>query len=126
MITAREVLGSFPIIVNGVMTGTNQLTSLDIDARIGNIGSIQIAWTGTPNGTFTVQIPKSFDAITQQVTAWATLPVTNVAGAALTATGSAGDHQIDLGGVPFPKMRLIYVNSSGTGVLNAWATIKGI
>lgn len=118
---AKRVLHAYQIVggttgVSGTMTGTTAITAVATNiANLDNIG-FQISWTGTPNGTFQVQCsidgtnfyPLTFDP-------------------ALTApAGAAGSFLINLTLLPFPWIRLVYTNASGTGALTAWISGKDV
>lgn len=127
MSSGKQLIKDLPILVDGVMTGTNVLLSSEVDVSGMEKVFVNLAWTGTPNGTFVIQVPASFSAANPRiVSAWATLPVLNTSGTALTATGSASNHQVDVTQVSFSRIRVQYTNSSSTGTLNAWITAKGV
>lgn len=119
----KSYLRSARIITDGVMTGTNVLTSSEIDISAAEVAAIEIVWTGTPNGTFAVQacvnVAQPGTAPGAGVT-WQTI-VTPAA-----AAGVAGNHLINLSDMGFSKLRVTYTNSSSTGVLNAYITVKGV
>lgn len=124
MSSTRQLLQRLKIIDAQSMTGTSTINSTAIKCTGFDSCSIQLSWSGTPNGTFVVQIPVTFD-VSGGVTAWGTLPVTNTSGSTLTAAGSAGNHQIDVPFLSFSDIRVSYTNSSSTGTLDAWITLKG-
>jgi len=100
-------------IKNASMTSTVTGPTLDIQYE-DSIG-FQIVWTGTPSGTFDAQ--GSFDGIT-----WASITLSNV----ITASGSAGNGLIDMFGLSFPKLRLVYNPTGSTGTLNVIAGGKNL
>lgn len=114
------------IFVDGAMASTNTINSSEVDISGGQMVSLNISWTGTPNGTFAVQIPATFstDGLDTVLT-WATLPVVTTSGSAFTAAGSASSHQVEITAIAASRIRLQYVNSSSSGTLNAWLTLKG-
>lgn len=74
----------------------------------------QLVWTGTPNGTFYVQV--SNDSVT-----WADLTLSTP----VTASGSGDNAFIDIEtGAKY--VRLFYDRTSGTGTLDAYITGKSI
>jgi hypothetical protein len=87
-----------------------------------NIG-IQFLWTGTPTGTFDIQV--SADHQTDQngnvivVGNWVSLGVTPQP----SASGSSGSWYVDLNQLSAPFVRVVYTASGGAG--NATITIVG-
>ena len=54
-------------VTSGTMTGTSTIYSNIVDISIYDNVGLEVAWTGTPTGTFTVQVSnsgKSFNALT--------------------------------------------------------------
>lgn len=100
------------LITNGVMTGTDVLTSSIIDGlHMKNIG-IHGIWTGTPTGTLVIDY--SIDGVTY------------FSGAAIAdPAGSASDAAASIVDFAYRYIRVKYTNASGTGVLNVWAVAKG-
>lgn len=90
-----------------------------------NIG-IQLHWTGTPVGAFSIQISSNYRQDIEgnvQVTGnWVTLPLSP----AITAAGSADDAYIDLNQMSAMYMRIVYTRTSGTGTLDAYVVAKGV
>lgn len=87
-----------------------------------------ISWaaTGSPNGTFSVEVSNSYsvDATGKQNNAgnWTALTLSQ----AVSPTGSAGNAFIDIDGVAASWIRLTYTPSSGTGTMNAYLSGKVI
>ncbi len=109
--------GSVPSgILIGAMASTNTIYSQILDiSKMDNCG-LEVTWTGTPTGTFSVMVSNSginFYALTFNP--------------ALTQpSGSAGGYAIDLNQLPFKYMNLQYVNSSGSGSLTVYAQMKDL
>lgn len=109
-----------PKLINaGVMTGTATLTSNAFNIQnLDNIG-LQVKWTGSAVGTITVEgtldatdnnnwVPLEFDpALTQP-------------------NNNATSYLVRLNQVPYPYIRVKYVNASSTGVLNVWISGKDL
>lgn len=74
----------------------------------------QLVWTGTPTGTFTIEI--SNDEVS-----WIDVPLDT----AITAAGSADQAFIDLE-TAAKFTRVVYTRSSGTGTLNVHIVGKSI
>jgi len=90
-----------------------------------NIG-FQLVWTGTPTGSFDVQISMDHeeDSFGTVLTAgtWTSLTLSPT----ISAAGAADNAYIDLNQLSCPFVRVVYTRSSGTGTLNAYVTAKGI
>jgi len=102
------------IIADGVMTGTNVLTSAALPFENEDNMGIQLQWTGNPVGTFKVLVSNngvSFYSLSMTLGAPA---------------GSADGFVISLNQVPWKWVQLQYTNSSGVGVLNAWTLGKDL
>ncbi len=90
-----------------------------------NIG-IQLSFTGTPVGTFDVQISADHaqDANGNVTVAgnWISLTLDPVP----TASGSADSIYIDINQTSAPWLRVVYTRTSGSGTLNGYITAKGV
>ena len=118
---AVKSLPPFQIITNGVMTGTNVLTSTVTDIR--NLDNVAIAlqFTGTPTGTFAVNGSLDYNTATQ-VGTWIPLTLSP----APAAAGAASQILINMTGLAFPFIQATYTNTSGTGTLNAFIAAKAV
>ena len=98
--------GSIPSgVIAGVMSGTNTIYSNIIDvSRMDNDG-VEIAWTGTPTGTFSY-----YASVSGQFFFTITLTAANPA-------GSAGAFGLNLNQYPYKYFLIQYTNSSGSGLL---------
>lgn len=76
--------------------------------QIDNVG-IQLDFTGTPTGTFTVEAQRHPSAD------WVAIDF----GSTISASGAAGNHRISISSKE-NKVRVKYTRSSGTGTLNAY------
>lgn len=90
--------------------------------------SYDISWTGTPTGTFSVQVSNtvvlSAGGEVAQAGTWYDLPAAALVGTLPTATGAAGNGFIDIIGTQAYAVRLVYTATSGTGALTVVATAK--
>ncbi len=112
----KKFLAPYVLFSGGVMTGTSTLTSDPTNiANLDNVG-LQIAWTGTAVGTLSVKC--SIDNVTYSDLTFSPLLAQPV--------GVAGGYLISLNQLPFPWIKLVYVNASGVGVLNAQVCAKDI
>lgn len=100
------------LLAAGSMTGTSVITSSAIDLQTMHYSGLYASWTGTPNGTFSVQ--GSLDGVN-----FADMGITVNA-----AIGAAGSRAIDIGPTAFGFIRLQYTNTSGTGTLTVVGSAK--
>ena len=100
----------------GAMASTNTIYSNIIEiSRMDNVG-LEVAWSGTPTGTFSVLGSNSgvnfftltFNPILAQ------------------PSGSAGKMGIDLNQYPWKYLMLQYLNSSGSGTLTAYGQYRDL
>jgi|ERR1019366_6402085 hypothetical protein len=118
---SRPILSPQQVITNGDMTST--VTSLVTILQTTGKASYDISWTGTPTGTFNVQVSNTYtqDSSGQPANPgnWTTLTLS----APTLASGSSGNGFIDVTVTGAYAIRLQYAATSGTGTLNA--TIAG-
>jgi hypothetical protein len=100
------------IINAGTMTGTSVITSSIIDLSQASLLSLQLVWTGTPNGTAVVQV-------SNDTTTWSSFTITMP-----SIAGSAGNGAVQLADCAHQFARVVYTNSSSTGVLTVKASVK--
>ncbi len=103
-------------IVNIASAGSlaTDFTSTVIDARYYQSVTVQLVWTGTPTGNFTLEVSNE-----EVPTTWVT-----VASSTQAAGGAAGSKNYEpVGG--YAWYRVFYDSSSSTGTLTANACLKG-
>lgn len=113
------------IVVNNVIM-TADVISLPSNINAFGDCSYTLNWTGTPTGTFQVEVcndyvPSPPGVIPEEPMSGTWVPLT--LSTSVTASGSAGTAAIDIVGTSFAWIRLHYVFSSGTGHLTA--TVAG-
>lgn len=90
--------------------------------------SYDLLWTGTPTGTFQVQVSNTYKQASNGTVVnagnWTTLPTTAFAGTYPAPSGSAGNGFLDVVGTEAYAVRLVYVPVSGTGSLTVVASAK--
>lgn len=109
----KNVLKSFPMF-DAVSLGANATSS---ETSVINLdkASIHIVWTGSsPVGTITAQ------ARNGESDAWYVLDF----GAAISVSGSSGEHQLVFNELPFTDIRLLYTRTSGSGSITARLSAK--
>lgn len=110
------------VVLNGSMASTIH-SDPTIISNISMV-SYDIAWTGTPTGTFTVEVSNTYsknaDGSVKNPGNWTALTLS----APTTATGTSGTGFIDVDQIAAYAIRLTYTPASGTGVLNAVVASK--
>lgn len=91
-----------------------------------NVGIQLNVSSGTPTGSFKVQVSLDFERDNQGnvINAGNWIDVEDADGS--IASGSPANSYIDLNQLSAPYVRLSYTNSSGSGVLNAFICGKGL
>lgn len=105
------------IVTNGNMSGniTSTVVPLQYEDNVG----IQLVWTGSPVGTFAVQV--SLDQIN-----WIDLPSTAFNGTYPVPGTTSSPAYLDMALMSAAYIRLSYTSTSGTGTLNALLVAKGV
>jgi hypothetical protein len=111
------------------MTGTNVVLGSVIDMQdVDTNASLEIQITGTPNGTLTLEGSNQYHPLYNTAPTFVPLAagaanpaLPAVAGAALSLLSNLTAQAL---GCRYVRLR--YVNSSSTGVLNAWFHGRGI
>lgn len=121
---AIAVVRPYHVIVNGNMTGTITSSAQEIIYQ-DDIG-VQLDWTGTPTGTFDVQVSSNFVRDTNgnilNPGNWISVPYLPI----ITASGAGDDGVIDLKLLSAMYIRVVYNATGGSGTLNAYFTGKGL
>jgi hypothetical protein len=125
---AYNLLQPIYAIVNGDMSQPS-LTSQVVEIKNQDNVGIQLDWTGSPTGTFAIQISSNHKQQQQgqdtDVTvpgSWTTLPLNP----AITATGSPDTAYVDLNQMSAMYVRVVYTMVSGSGTLNCVIVAKGV
>lgn len=116
------------ISAGGVMTGTTVITSnpVRLDQIYGY--AIQAVYTGSPVGTLKLQASSDSPARQTQVSNGGPDVVTNWTDItdSSEAVSGAGSFMWNVTGCFYNYVRLVYTNASGTGVLTAKLSEKGV
>lgn len=118
----KNNIRQFELITAGNMAGN--LTSAATNIEFLDNIAIQLNFTGTPTGTFQVQVSVDYaqDAQGNITNAGHWVPV--LLPQTPTAAGAAGQIIIDLNQLASPWVRVFYSFTSGTGSLDAWISAK--
>lgn len=86
-----------------------------------NVG-IELIWTGTPTGSFTVEISIDYDPERHIAGNWVNLPLSPSIG----AVGTPDVAYIDLNQLSAPYIRVRFTRTAGTGTLDCYVAAKGV
>lgn len=84
--------------------------------------SYDIVWTGTPTGTFAIQVSNSYGL--NSAGTWYSLPSSSFTGTLPAPAGSAGSGFIDVVGTEAYAIRLSYTSVSGNGTCTVLPAAK--
>lgn len=116
MSSIKSALESFPIFDNVTINGDK--TSLETHVKPLDTVFFQVEWSAsTAVGVIKVQIP--YDKVNDL---WVDLDFASP----LAVSGASGSFSIKLREVPFSRVRLQYVSTSGSGTLSAFILGKGV
>lgn len=101
------------------VSSTNTYYSSPISARLGDGFSLQLRWTGTPTGTFTVWKANKPNPDRTNDADWDQDADFNGSGS-LAAAGAAGGASFSAMNAKNDLWRVKYVNASGTGTIFAY------
>ncbi len=114
-------------IINGVSMATTITGPATIIQRLPGI-SYDIVWTGTPTGTFAVQVSNTVvlgpNGAVAVAGSWNTLPTAFFSGTYPVPSGSSGKGFLDVVGTEAYAVRLVYTAVSGAGNLTVVAAAK--
>lgn len=114
----NKSLRPIPIITNGDMSQAS-LTSIVVPIQFEDNVGMQFVWTGSPVGTFTVQV--SLDQIN-----WSTIPPTSFSGTYPIPGTTSSPGYLDMALLSAAFVRVIYTKSSGSGTLNVLCVAKSV
>jgi hypothetical protein len=94
--------------------------------------SYDLTWTGSPVGTFSVQVSNSYaqapgsnnTVVVLNAGSWSTLPASSFVGTYPVPAGTPGNGMLDIEAVGAAWIRLVYNYTSGTGTLTGVVAAK--
>ena len=111
------------VITDGDMSHATVASAVTIVQSIPAI-AYTFQWTGTPTGSFSVQISNDYslypNGTVNNPGTWTTLPL----GGTSTVSGDDGSGAFDIRETGFYAIQLIYTKGSGSGTLNAYVAGK--
>lgn len=111
-------------IANGVSMAAN-FTSDPVHVMFSDNIGIQLVWTGTPTGTFGIQVSNTATLLPNgSITGgtWSTYTLSS----APAPSGSASNDTININQLPYAFIRLTYAKSGGSGACTAVLTAKPV
>lgn len=115
-----------PVTIFSAVSMASSATSSVVEIRNQDNVGIQLTWTGTPVGTFAVQVSSDHleDLKGNVLTPgnWVSLPLSP----AISASGSGDTAYIDLNQISAMYVRVVYTAGSGAGSLTGIVVAKGI
>lgn len=114
-------------IINGVSMASSITGPATVIQRLPGV-SYDISWTGSPVGTFSVQVSNTVvlgpNGSVIQAGNWYNLPAAALVGSLPVPSGSSGNGFIDVIGTEAYAVRLVYTATSGSGNLTAVVAAK--
>lgn len=105
----------------GVAVSSTSTFYSDVFTGLGADGyGLQLQWTGTPNGTFTLWMSDKLNPGLADDTDW----VQDTTFAPTNPAGAAGKFRDDASNSKSLRKRIKYVNSSSAGTLFGWVTVS--
>lgn len=127
LMSDRPLIAPVKPVIPPTSMATSITSAITIIQRLPGI-SYDMVWTGSPTGTFAVQVSNTvtLDAAGNVLNAgnWNTLPTTSFSGTYPVPSGSAGNGFLDVVGTEAYAVRLVYTASGGTGSLTVYACAK--
>ena len=87
--------------------------------------AVQVEWSGSPTGTFTLQGSCDSGTVLADGTATGVSNWTTISSTSVAATGTSGSALYNMSFAFYGWFRLVYTATSGTGTANSMAVIKG-
>lgn len=101
-------------------------TSTPVEIKLQDNVGVELIWTGTPVGTFNIQVSMNYQVDmfgnVTNVGNWVTLTLNP----GITASGAGDVAYIELNQLSAPYIRLQYVRTGGAGTVDGYVTAKGV
>jgi hypothetical protein len=120
---AFNVLIPYKIVDSGDMSSSITSSIAEI-IRQDNVG-IQLVWTGSPIGSFSVQVSidhREVNGVVSNSGTWVNITLNPT----ISAVGSGDSAYIELNQLSASYIRVVYTASSGAGTLNAYICGKSV
>lgn len=119
-----NLLNPVHIITAGDMSGS--ITSSAVEVKLQDNVGVQLHWTGTPTGTFAIQVSMDHREDIEGNIVVAGHWVSLILNPTVSAAGSADDAYVDLNQLSAMYIRIVYTASGGSGTLDAFINAKGV
>lgn len=114
----NKSLRPIPIITNGDMSQAS-LASVTVPIQFEDNVGMQFVWTGSPVGTFAVQV--CLDQVN-----WSTIPTSSFSGTYPVPGTTSSPGYLDIPLLSAAFVRVVYTKGSGSGTLNVLFVAKSV
>lgn len=125
MASTKNILLPSQVITGGDMSTATVTSLVTTITGLDNL-SYQLVWTGSPVGTFDLQGSNTYapgiGGTVLNAGTWTSVTLSP----APVASGSGGNLLLNLDGLGFAYVRMVYTKTSGTGTLNGTIAGKGV
>lgn len=118
-VTPNATDSAAPVTKSVAVTGANTYYSKMWSGGDSVSYSLHVVWTGTPTGTFTLQVSNKPNPNEANDTDW----VTSTEVVVVNPAGSASQFLVSTTASPHMKKRLKYVNSASSGTITGFVTV---
>ena len=122
----KQIIPPYKTITAGDMSKPTLTSGVTNISGVDNI-AIQLVWTGSPTGSFDVQVsldyrPNPVGGTPLNAGTWASLTLDKT----VAAAGSASNDMVFLYAIPAPYLRTVYTATSGTGSLTVMVSGRAV
>ncbi len=133
----KNVAQPFPTMSSVAVSSTTTYYSAISSILYQDTVGIELSWTGSPVGTFSVQVSNSYKPQLAQSEGsgapnngiWTLVPLVNPVTSVVSTTLSTSIGSpifLNLNQLGAAWIQIVYINSSGTGTINAMITAKSL